>query len=804
MAALALLPLVVALGIIATVVAAGSVARVDRRVTRIARVLFSRFVDSDVERERLLESAYVAETYQAYATKTHLYTILLSVAGGIVGAYLVGGIIVAIPAIGQLLSGLPNAMTAVLGRPSTWSVDLPRSTYLTILGISGVIGALFSGVTTFSLRWQLLESRAEARRRRINESLARTVAFLYALSRGGMSFPAVMAILADNREVYGETAAEVSVAVREMELFGTDMVNAIGRMTQRTPSEEFKTFGENLSSVLQSGQSLPQFLHDQYERYQEDAEDRQEEVLELLATIAEAYVTVLVAGTLFLITILLVFGLTTTDTLWIIQMLAYLAIPLANVGFIVFLTQRLSILGIGNLGADVTPGGGTLFDTATPTAEGAPTTDGGHATTIRANFERLAAYDHLERYQRVLHQPARAVFHNPTMLLYVTVPVAVIVTLVRLPSALTGVGVNVRVLDDLLIQATLFVMGTYAIVRFYHKRRLARIEAATPELLERLASLNEAGMSVVESVNRVRGTDLGVLSGEVERIWADIELGANVEDALVRFGRRVSTTPITRAVTLLSNAMRASGNIGNVLRIAATQARADLRMKRKRRRQMLTYLVVIYVSFAVFLVIIVAVQEVLVPALPDTVPTPPSDNRLGVDAGQFTRFGSVNKAAYTLVFFHTAMIQAAFSGLIGGQIGEGAVKDGVKHAAIMLTIAYVVFLALSGPVASMNLEQQPADAEVTIETVSLSHGGYVVVHEHTSTGPVVGTSEYLPAGTSKEVTIPLEKGIEAESTIVVVPHLDTDDDKEFGYNGGDVDRPYPPGRDAVAVKATAT
>jgi flagellar protein FlaJ len=798
---LSLLPALLALSLGALLLAAGTSDTVNRRLARISRDLFGRFVDDRTERKQLLQSAYVPETYRAYAAKTYLYAVVVAVLGGIVGGYVVAGLILAIPLIGGLISGLPNTMTAVLGRPSTWSLELAPQTFLLVAVAGGAVSALVSGALAYTMRWQLLASRAEARRRRINESLARTVAFLYALSRGGMPFPVVMRTLADNKRIYGESAREMSVAVRQMDLFGTDMINAIRRMSKRTPSEEYKTFSENLSSVLQSGQSLPQFLHDQYERYQEEAEERQEELLELLATIAEAYVTVLVAGTLFLITILLVFGLTTTDTLGILQLLGYLAIPLANVGFMVFLNQRLELLGIGSSG-DSVPDESSLMRGSDSIGGEVSAADGGHANALTTNFDRLAVYDRLQRYKRVLNAPAETVLRNPTALLYVTIPLALVVTLSRLPAALTGVGVNVRVLDDLIIQGLLFVLGTYAVVRFVSQRRIKRAEAASPEMLERLASLNEAGMSVVESFNRIRGSDLGALTDEIERIWADISLGANVEDALVRFGTRVRTIPVTRAVTLLTNAMRASGNIGAVLRIAATQARADLRMKRQRRRQMLTYLVVIYVAFLVFLVIIVAVEEVLVPSLPNNVPTPSSNNRLGVDPSQFTRFGSVNKAAYTLVFFHVGMVQAFFSGLVGGQLGEGSIRDGVKHAAILLTVAYVVFVLLSSPVASMNMEGQfGGKAEVNVDSASLSDGGFIVVRQGTTEGDVVGVSEYLPAGASEDITIQLDREIDDEETIVLIPHQDTDDDRRYDAGAG-TDAVYPPGVEANRVEFT--
>jgi flagellar protein FlaJ len=87
---------------------------------------------------------------------------------------------------------------------------------------------------------------------------------------------------------------------------------------------------------------------------------------------------------------------------------------------------------------------------------------------------------------------------------------------------------------------------------------------------------------------------------------------------------------------------------------------------------------------------------VLLPSLPDSAVLPESTGSAGQIGlgGVLGELGSVNEAAYTLVFFHTTAMQAVFSGLIAGQMSSGSIKDGAKHAAILLSIAYLVFLFL--------------------------------------------------------------------------------------------------------------
>jgi flagellar protein FlaJ len=248
-------------------------------------------------------------------------------------------------------------------------------------------------------------------------------------------------------------------------------------------------------------------------------------------------------------------------------------------------------------------------------------------------------------------------------------------------------------LDDVLVVALVLTAGSFGLLYEAGQHRLRRLEAALPDLLDRLASLNEAGMTVVGSFDRIRRSELGAMDPELERIWADVRLGATVATALRRFEGRVRTPSVTRLVTLVTSSMRASSDLGPVLRIAASEARAERRFRRTRSQEMSTYLVAIYVAFLVFLVVIVTMDAFFVPRLVEA--TAGLDADAGrVPVGGFLRLSDGTVAAYRLTFFHAALLQATFSGLVGGQMSAGTVGAGVKHAAVMVTVTYVVFEAL--------------------------------------------------------------------------------------------------------------
>jgi flagellar protein FlaJ len=681
---LELLPLVAVALVLSTLILGRVSERIRLRIAMVAYRLFGTIrIEADAERRRRLRMAGVGTPYRVYASETYLYAATAALTGTVVGLY-VGVAVLRVVGVTTIAARVPDGPFRSL---PTVMRSVSTQQFLLLVGASLVVGVLSAGAVYF-VRWRLPGHRADSRRRYIDAAMPRTVAFVYALSRGGMSFPEVMRALSTNRDVFGAAAEEMTAGVRDIDLLGADVVTALHDLSRRTPSDAFQNFTENLSSVLQSGQNVSRFLEGEYERYREEAEERQAEVLELLATTAEVYVTVVVAGMLFLITILLVIGLTSGDTLSLVQLITYAVLPATNALFVAYLAEITRPLQGGR--ERVAPEEGSRITAlGDVTAPAGVATDGGHAPgeVELANRQRLEAYRRLRAVRSTLRRPARSLAERPELVLYLTVPFALGYVLLGLPAVLEG-GLSVRTLDDLLVRAALLVFGSYAVVHEIGRRRLNRMETAMPDLLERLASLNEAGVSIVSSFDRVRRTDVGSLDPEVERIWRDVQWGATVEEALARFRQRVDTPGVTRIVTLLRNAMRASNDIGPVLRIAAEQARSDQRLRRQRRQETFTYLVVVYVSFVVFVVVIGAIDAVLIPNLPQAPVTE------GTSVGGFLRMGTTDTEGYRLVFFHAALVQSTLSGLVGGQMAGGSVRDGVKHATIMLGLTYVVFLAL--------------------------------------------------------------------------------------------------------------
>ncbi|WP_411962941.1 type II secretion system F family protein [Haloferax sp. YSMS24] len=719
-----LLPLVFAVVLVSPVLLSPVSKRADLLISRVALPIFGFYVANENPRRREqrqhLSAAHVGVTHRVYASRTLLMAGVFGVAGSVFGVYLAAGVldVLSVPA-DTVRSTLPPVLGFLGGLSSIANMTLGEL-FVILAFSSATIGAVLA-LGVYWIRWRYLIERANTRASEIEATLPRTVAFTFALSRSGMPFPTVLQTLARNEAVYGEAAREVSIAVRDMDAFGTDVITALQSMSSRTPSPNLEEFAANLSSVLGSGRDLSSFLREQYDRFQSEAEAQQQQYLDLLSTLAEVYVTVLVAGPLFFITVLVVIGLVLADTLLVIRLVGYVAIPLASLAFIVYIDSiTRSLRGVVAVDDD----NGAASDSIRALedrhgAGGSPATDGGETTDRwQVSRERLAAYDRLSWLRAWADRPFEMLSRRPLATLVVTVPLGLVwvalqssppsLSSIPLPSSIPSIPSSlfvssspttdsileiVAAMDQHVVEAAIVSLVAVSLVYEIRKRRVRAIEQTMPDFLDRLASVNEAGLTIVQSLRRVSSSDLGPLGDEIERTVRDIDWGADVQTALHRMDRRTMSPMVSRSITLITNAMSASGDIAPVLRIAADEAQDSRRLARERKQEMLTYLIVIYISFFVFLGIVVALTVSFIPAVEQaTAGTAVGSGGVsGVTTGTFSGLQDVDTAAYSVLFFHLSAIQGVCSGLIAGQLGEGEVADGLKHATLLLFVTYVLF-----------------------------------------------------------------------------------------------------------------
>lgn len=510
---------------------------------------------------------------------------------------------------------------------------------------------------------------------KINLTLHNAVAYMYAMSRGGAQMMTIFRSLSDRANIYGEVALEFRQVVRDADFFGYDLVTAVRHLSETTPSEKLKNFLEDLLSVIESGGDTVDFLATRVRMYQEEARFEQHQFLNILAIVAEGYVTLFVAGPLFLIIIMVVMGMVGSSAIVQLAVVTYAVMPIGSCIFILII-DLISIKAERTERYVKTKWLHIYSDVRILQKQGEE-----HL------FDQLKKHDRLQAIVHFLKHPLESFVTNVNYTLYITIPVAVLYILmvfVRVPLY-HEIETYISVVDDHIIIGLLIVMIPYAIFYELWSRKVNGIQALIPDFLERMSGINQVGLTLAQAIAIMVNTNLGLLRYEIRRIKRDMDWGANFTEALMRFEERVSTPTIARTVTLITKASEMSGQINEVLSIAASDAKMSEVLKRERIAEMFIYTAIVYLSFFVFIFVVAVMTTQFLPVLADvSVSGMPQ-------TGALAGIGSIPIVTFARLLYHACLVQALFSGLIAGQMGESSVSAGVKHSCVLMLIALVAF-----------------------------------------------------------------------------------------------------------------
>lgn len=215
-----------------------------------------------------------------------------------------------------------------LGVELAIGVSPPYAVLTVTLGLT-VVGLLY-GWAFHGLRvWAFM--RAE----RLEEQLPFATNYLASMAQADVA-PEKLFENLSRQPVYGEVTVEARRIRRDLTGLGMDLVTALQRATRRSPSAEFRDFLQGLLTAIAAGGSTKNFLAAKADQYMDDLRQDQEAFLETLGILAETYVTVILAGPLFVIimlTVLVLFGTSGRLPLELGYLMMLALVPLANIGF---------------------------------------------------------------------------------------------------------------------------------------------------------------------------------------------------------------------------------------------------------------------------------------------------------------------------------------------------------------------------------------------------------------------------------------------------------------------------------------
>ena len=197
------------------------------------------------------------------------------------------------------------------------------------------------------------------------------------------------------------------------------------------------------------------------------------------------------------------------------------------------------------------------------------------------------------------------------------------------------------------------------------------------------------GTPISRSIIHLRGKDYGVLTENIVKLGNQIHIGVPLKNALQTFSDDLNNKAISRALTLIGQAERSGGDIGEILEAVAEAVSSSDKLKKERKASVSNLVSQGYIIFFVFMIIILIMQFKIIPMLSGI-----SD--IGGGEG-ITSIGSIGGGGEPLdqeelstAFLFLLLVQGFFSGLAIGKLSESSLKAGVKHSFALMLASFLV------------------------------------------------------------------------------------------------------------------
>ena len=503
---------------------------------------------------------------------------------------------------------------------------------------------------------------AAGRKTKIDLDLPYAVTYMQALS-ATVSLYDIFKGVFESSDLYGEVSNECGLIVRDVELFGFDLITAIENTKEITPSENFRELLNDLLLVHRSGGNLTAFFQAKSESYREIAKNEMDSLLQFLEMIAEVYVTAFVAGPIAIIIMLVAQSLSGKNILGNFMPLLFIGLPL---GAMVLIAILYIILPPNNLNITRKQHHEMEFSSSIISITDEPRDE---------KFEKhLIRKKKLLQIQNIIRHPVRYFISNYAfagVLGFLLASLVFILWITDVIPPLFPEQSYLLLICLLLIAAILPLSIAYEM----RNRYTVGVEKQLPEFLREISDMRDIGMTLQGAISMIAGHKTGVLSSEIRIVAEDLRYGASLSDSLVRMEERIGLTTVKRAISLLVRASQVTDQIREILGIAVTDMEHYLKMKSKRFNISFVYLAVIYLSFLIYLF---AAYEMNVAFI-----------------SSFSSFNvSFDISGNKQDMFIIGTILAFFSGIMAGQMSANTILSGLKHSAIMLILTIITFVYL--------------------------------------------------------------------------------------------------------------
>ena len=233
---------------------------------------------------------------------------------------------------------------------------------------------------------------------------------------------------------------------------------------------------------------------------------------------------------------------------------------------------------------------------------------------------------------------------------------------------------------------------------FLEVRRQKEIELKFLEFIRSLVGTVRSGIPVPAAILHISTGDFGSLTPYVKKLANQIEWGIPIHQALITFSNDTENGVIKRSVSIVIEADKSGGDIGDVLESVSASVFNIKMLKEERKSSTHSQIVQGYIVFFIFIAIMLMLQVWLGPQLLSSLGV--SDSMVVPDTGFLPGIGAKSGAGSEVnldkVFFALVIIQGLFTGIMIGKFSEGKLKQGLLHSLILITLATLIISIVKG------------------------------------------------------------------------------------------------------------
>lgn len=230
----------------------------------------------------------------------------------------------------------------------------------------------------------------------------------------------------------------------------------------------------------------------------------------------------------------------------------------------------------------------------------------------------------------------------------------------------------------IILMVTPFVISTIRETKIENEK-----EQMFLEFSRNLTESVKTGTPISKSIINIKDKSFGALSVNIKKLANQISLGIPLSSALQVFSKDVNNRTISRAITLIGQAEKSGGDIGEILDSVTDAVNTSDKLKKERKAVISTLVVQGYIIFFVFLIIILVLQFKIIPMISDV-------GSIGSASSEVISRPSTSQLDVSNAFLYLLLIQGFFSGLTIGKLSEKNLKAGIKHSFILTILSFLV------------------------------------------------------------------------------------------------------------------